>query len=152
LISKSSPTTSNTATATNSKKNKTAPAGGSGGGSLQQGESQLSASSSKESTHLSPATPGSSGGDAVNGGVMGGQAGEEGSTKINSGDVSRATVQLQSMVSRLHASGCSNVVFVTPARSRPHALSFFSGHETEGRFPVYELGCGGLAPLFLGNN
>ncbi|CAN0335056.1 unnamed protein product, partial [Ectocarpus sp. 12 AP-2014] len=152
LISKSSTTTSNTAAATNGKKNKTAPAGGSGGGSLQQGESQLSASSRQEITHLSPATSGPSGGggsdgDAVDGGVTAGQAWEEGSTDKTSSDVSKATVQLQSMVSRLHASGCSNVVFVTPARSRPHALSFFSGNETEGRFPVYELGCGGLAPL-----
>lgn len=32
-------------------------------------------------------------------------------------------------------------------RSRPHALSFFSGHEAEGRYPVYELGCSGLVPL-----
>ena len=32
-------------------------------------------------------------------------------------------------------------------RSWPHALSFFSGHEGEGHFPVYELGCCGLLPF-----
>ena len=34
-------------------------------------------------------------------------------------------------------------------RSRPHALSFFSGHEAEGRFPIHELGCSALVPLPL---
>lgn len=29
-------------------------------------------------------------------------------------------------------------------RSSPHVLSFFSGHEAEGKFPVYEIGCSGL--------
>lgn len=33
-------------------------------------------------------------------------------------------------------------------RSFPHVLSFFGGHEAEGRFPVYELGCGGLLPCY----
>lgn len=37
----------------------------------------------------------------------------------------------------------------TKCRSRPHALSFFSGHEPEGRFPIYELGCSALVPLPL---
>lgn len=36
-------------------------------------------------------------------------------------------------------------------RSRPHALAFFGGHESEGRFPVHELGCSGLVPLLLSN-
>lgn len=37
----------------------------------------------------------------------------------------------------------------TNHRSRPHALSFLSGHEAEGRFPVYEVGCSALVPLPL---
>ncbi|CAM9811202.1 unnamed protein product, partial [Laminaria digitata] len=65
-------------------------------------------------------------------------------------NVSRATVQVQDMVSQLHTSGCKNVVLITPARSSPHALSFFPGHEAEGRFPVYELGCSGLVPSLSG--
>lgn len=36
-----------------------------------------------------------------------------------------------------HASPCIS-------RSHPHALSFFSGNEAKGCYPVYELGCCGL--------
>lgn len=37
-------------------------------------------------------------------------------------------------------------------RSSPHALSFFSGNEAEGKFPVFELGCSGLVPSLRGKS
>ena len=45
--------------------------------------------------------------------------------------------------------GPPNPIGIT-LRSSPHAVSFFSGNDAEGKFPVFELGCSGLVPSLHG--
>eukprot|EP00903_Cladosiphon_okamuranus_P005498 g5479.t1 len=149
-------TTTPTTTTTATKKSAATPsgggAGGAGGGGVQQRGSPLPSSAGKDCNRSSPVAVNAGGTRPGSGGGGGGVASREEcprNLKDETAYISRATVQMQSLVSQLHTSGCSNVVLVTPARSRPHALAFLSGHEAEGRFPVYELGCSALVPLLL---